>query len=58
MSTISILPYSSFNLVRIIKQSVSSDSDMSQLTAVSDQRYSPKCYVCGSKAQRIHSQKK
>ena len=58
MSTLSILPYFPFNLVRIIKQSVSSDADISQLTAVPDQRFRPKCHVCGSKAQRIHSQEK
>jgi transposase len=58
MSTLSILPYFPFNRVRIIKQSVSSDSDISQLTAIPDQRFSPKCHVCGSKAQRIHSHEK
>ena len=58
MSTLSMLPYFPFNLVRIIKQSVSSDADISQLTAVPDQRFRPKCHVCGSKAQRIHSQEK
>lgn len=58
MSTLSILAYFPFKLVRIIKQSVSSDSDISQLTAVPDQRFSPKCHVCGSKTQRVHSWEK
>jgi transposase len=58
MSTLSILPYFPFDRVRITKQSVSSDSDISQLTAIPDHRFSPKCHVCGSKAQRIHSHEK
>ena len=58
MSTLSVLPYFPFRLVRIIKQTVSTDSDILKLTAVPDLGFSPKCHVCGSKTQRIHSQEK
>ena len=43
MSTLSILPYFPFNRVRIIKQAVFADTEISQITAVPDQRYSPVC---------------
>lgn len=54
MSTLSILPYFPFSRIRITKQDVVSDSGISQLTAVPDQRYLPVCYKCGEKAQRIY----
>ena len=58
MSTLSILPYFPFNRIRITKQEVISDSGISQLTAVPDQRYLPVCHECGSKSQRIHRHEK
>ncbi|MBE7445181.1 MAG: hypothetical protein HS132_08010 [Planctomycetia bacterium] len=54
MSTLSILPYFPFQRVRITKQTVFSDAEISQLTAVPDERFHPICHVCGSKAQRIY----
>lgn len=53
MSTLSILPYFPFSRVRIIKQAVFSESAISQITAVPDQRYDPICHICGNRAQRI-----
>jgi len=53
MSTLSILPYFPFSRVRIIKQAVFSESAISQITAVPDQRYDPICRICGNRAQRI-----
>ena len=54
MSTLSILPYFPFQRVRITKQSVFPDAEISQLTAVPDERFRPICHVCGNKAQRIY----
>ncbi len=54
MSTLSILPYFPFQRVKITKQTVFSDDDTSQLTAVPDGRFRPICHVCGSKAQRVY----
>lgn len=53
MSTLSVLPYFPFSRVRIIKQAVFSESAISQITAVPDQRYDPICHICGNRAQRI-----
>ncbi|MBE7446488.1 MAG: hypothetical protein HS132_15130 [Planctomycetia bacterium] len=45
MSTLSILPYFLFQRVRITKQTVFSDAEISQLTAVPDERFHPICHV-------------
>ncbi|MCP4985396.1 MAG: hypothetical protein GY928_04785 [Colwellia sp.] len=47
MSTLSILPYFPFNRIRITNQDVISDTNISQLSAVPDQRYHPVCHECG-----------
>ena len=54
MSTLSILPYFPFQRVRITKQTVFPDDEISQLTAMPDERFRPICHVCGNKAQRIY----
>lgn len=58
MSTLSILPYFPFDRIRIIKQEVVTDDEISRITAVPDQRYNPVCHICGNKAQRIHRHEK
>lgn len=58
MSTISIPPYFPFERIRIIKQEVITDDEISRITAVSDQRYNPVCHVCGNGEQRIHRHEK
>ncbi|MBE7444308.1 MAG: hypothetical protein HS132_03340 [Planctomycetia bacterium] len=45
MSTLSILPYFLFQRVRITKQTVFSDAELSQLTAVPDERFHLICHV-------------
>ncbi|UJS19354.1 MAG: hypothetical protein L3J18_10550 [Candidatus Brocadia sp.] len=54
MSTLSILPYFPFQRVRITQQTVFPDAEISQLTAVPDERFRPICHACSSKAQRIY----
>ncbi|MBE7444987.1 MAG: hypothetical protein HS132_06970 [Planctomycetia bacterium] len=46
MSTLSILPYFPFQRVRITKQTVFSDAEISQLTAVPDERFHPIYVMC------------
>ncbi len=54
MSTLRILPYFPFQRVRITKQSVFPEAEISQLTAAPDERFCPICHAYGSKAQRIY----
>ncbi|MBE7444352.1 MAG: hypothetical protein HS132_03580 [Planctomycetia bacterium] len=44
----------SFSAGKNYKANCFSDAEISQLTAVPDERFHPICHVCGSKAQRIY----
>jgi len=56
MSSMSIREYFPFSRVKVTKQSVLVEEKLAMINLEPDHRFTPICYVCGSRSQRIHSQ--
>ena len=56
MSSLSIREYFPFSRVKITKQSVLVEDKLAMVYMEPDNRFTPICHVCGSQAQRVHSE--
>lgn len=55
MSNLKINKYFPYNRVKLIEQIITEDGEKSYITTEPNQRYSPKCHICGAKENSVHS---
>lgn len=55
MSNLKINKYFPYKRVKLIDQTITEDCEKSYITVKPNQRYNPRCHICGTKVSSIHS---